>query len=70
VTPEQRQEMHRLCNAIQTETDQNKFSELVRQLNDLLENGLLDLEKKRHSLRSEAGDGKHRPSAGDNTLTD
>jgi hypothetical protein len=34
---EQRQEMRRLCTLIQSEKDPKKFSELVKQLADLIE---------------------------------
>jgi hypothetical protein len=37
MTPEERDEMIRLCSAIQTENDHDKFSELVQQLNELLD---------------------------------
>jgi hypothetical protein len=37
VTPDERERMHILCERIATEQDQEKFSALVSQLNDLLE---------------------------------
>jgi hypothetical protein len=37
MTPEEREEMNRLCELIQTEKDPNKFDNLVRELNNLLE---------------------------------
>jgi uncharacterized protein with von Willebrand factor type A (vWA) domain len=36
VTPEERELMGRLCHRIATEQDRDKFTELVRELNDLL----------------------------------
>ena len=37
MTPEEREEMNRLCLAIQNEDDHKKFSELLLQLNQILE---------------------------------
>jgi hypothetical protein len=37
VTPDERERMHTLCERIAKEQDQKKFSELVSQLNDLLD---------------------------------
>jgi len=37
LTPEERERIEWLCQQIQKEKDQNKFSDLVRQLNELLE---------------------------------
>ena len=36
MTAEERQQMHALCRAIQTENNHQKFSELVQQLSELL----------------------------------
>lgn len=36
MTPEEEERMNWLCKQIQTEKDQNKFSALVRELNELL----------------------------------
>jgi hypothetical protein len=46
MTPEEPEEMNRLCLAIQNEQDQAKFTELVRELNELLE-------KKEHRFRDD-----------------
>jgi hypothetical protein len=37
MTPEETAEMHRLCNLIKTEQDADKFTELIAQLNNLLD---------------------------------
>jgi hypothetical protein len=37
MTPEEREEMDRLCKLVATEKDPTKFDQYVRQLNDLLE---------------------------------
>jgi hypothetical protein len=44
MTPEERERMHILCERIAKEQDQEKFSELVSQLNDLLDNKVQRLE--------------------------
>jgi hypothetical protein len=46
MTPEEREQMSRLCGRIAVEKDPTIFNQLVRQLNDLLE-------KKYHGLSSE-----------------
>jgi len=46
MTPEEREQMNRLCARIAVEKDQTIFTQLVRQLNDLLE-------KRHNSLSSE-----------------
>ena len=46
MTPEEREEMNRLCARVAVETDPAIFNQLVGQLNDLLE-------KKHHDLSSE-----------------
>ncbi len=37
MTPEERERMNRICLRIQTEQDPKVFDQLVRELNDLLE---------------------------------
>ena len=37
MTQEERQQMDHLCRSIQSEKDPHRFTELVKQLNDLLE---------------------------------
>jgi hypothetical protein len=37
MTQDEREQMDRLCRSIQTEKDPRRFTELVTQLNDLLE---------------------------------
>ena len=44
MTPDERERMHILCERIAKEQDQKKFSELVSQLNDLLDNKVRRLE--------------------------
>jgi hypothetical protein len=46
MTPEEREQMNRLCGRIAVEKNPTVFNQLVRQLNDLLE-------KKHHDLSSE-----------------
>ncbi len=50
MTPEERERMNWLCQRIQDERDQKKFTDLVRELNDLLE-------RKGHRLEDTAKDG-------------
>jgi hypothetical protein len=56
VTPDERERMHILCERIAKEQDQKKFSELVSQLNDLLDNKGQRLEPRSTKPAS------HRPS--------
>ena len=44
MTPDEREHLHILCERIAKEQDGEKFSELVRQLNELLENKAQRLE--------------------------
>lgn len=44
VTPDEREHMHILCERIAKEKDQKKFSELVSQLNDFLDETVQRLE--------------------------
>jgi hypothetical protein len=46
MTPEEREQMNKLCARIAVERDPTIFTELVRQLNELLE-------KRQHGLSSE-----------------
>jgi hypothetical protein len=46
MTPEERERMNKLCAQIAVEEDPTIFTQLVRQLNDLLE-------KRQHGLSSE-----------------
>ena len=48
MTPEEKSELDALCQRIQEEHDHDKFTELVTQLNDLLERKEKRLEESQH----------------------
>jgi hypothetical protein len=50
MTPEEREQMDRLCQRIQTEKDPHVFTDLVEQLNDLLQRKEKRIENKHSKL--------------------
>ena len=49
MTPEEREKMYVLCKLIQEEQDPKQLTELIRELNDLLEEKLNRIDIKRNS---------------------
>lgn len=47
MTSEEREKMNKLCRQIQEEKDPNKFTELIRELNELLEKKEIRLKQTR-----------------------